>query len=158
MPSETPPVHKRPDPQGLTLTDYLEIVRRRKRELIWTTVVLFSIIAIVVAILPNQYVSMARVMIEQRAIPDEFVRTTVLADSRRQLGAVSERVLTSENIRAIVEKHDLYPELVASTSIDEVVGMVRASVEVDMMDYRERKKQVAGRGGGVRRGLQEQVA
>ena len=138
MSSEAPPVRERPDPQGLTLSDYLEIVRRRKRELIWPTVVLFSIIAIVLAIVPNQYLSVARVMIEQRAIPDDFVRTTVLADSRRQLGAVSERVLTRENIRAIVEKHNLYPELVASTSIDEVVGRVRASVKVEMMDFRQR--------------------
>jgi polysaccharide biosynthesis transport protein len=137
MSSDAPPVRERPDPQGLTLTDYLEIVRRRKRELIWPAVVLFSIIAIVVAILPNQYVSMATVMIEPGDVPGEFVRTTVTSDGRRQLGAVSERVLTYENIRAIIEKHDLYPDIVADTSIDEVVWMVRASVEVELTDYRE---------------------
>lgn len=139
MSSEATPVRERPDPQGLTLNDVLAIVRRRKRELIWPTLVLFSIIAVVLALWPNKYQSVARIMIEQGEIPDDFVRTTVLASTRQQLGVTSERVLTADNIRTIIEKHDLYPELVEATSIGKVVGMVRASVKVEMMDYRERK-------------------
>jgi polysaccharide biosynthesis transport protein len=142
MSSDAPPVRERSEPQGLTLTDYLEIVRRRKRELIWPTVVLFSIIAIVVALLPNKYLSIASIMIEQGEVPDEFVRTTVLANTRQQLGVTSERLLTTDNIGAIIEKHGLYPELVADTSVREVASMVRASVQVEMVDARQRNSRL----------------
>ena len=133
MSTEASPPPERPEQQGLTLSDYLEIAIRRKRELIWPALVLFSIVAVVAAVLPNKYESVARVMIEPSEIPDEFVRTTVLASTRQQLGATTERVLTTENFRAIIEKHGLYPELVEETSIDAVARAARGSARVAMI-------------------------
>jgi len=89
MSSETPSPPERPEQQGLTVADYLEILRRRKWELIWPAVLLFSIVAVVAAVLPNKYTSMARILVEHAEIPDEFVRTTVLAGTRQQLGATT---------------------------------------------------------------------
>ena len=136
MSSETPSPPERPEQQGLTVADYLEILRRRKWELIWPAVLLFSIVAVVAAVLPNKYTSVARVMIEQAEIPDDFVRTTVLAGTRQQLGATTERVVTTENLRDIIEKHALYPDLVESSSIGEVARAVRTAVKVEFTDGR----------------------
>ena len=133
MSTEAPPAPERPEQQGFTVSDYLEIALRRKRQLIWPTLVLFSIVAVVAAVLPNKYQSIATVLIEQSEIPDDFVRTTVLADTRQQLGATTERVRTTENLRAIIEKHGLYPDLVEETSIDEVARAARGSVQVEFM-------------------------
>lgn len=133
MSSEAQRPPEPPEQKGLTLSDYLEIALRRKRELIWPTVVLFSIIAVVAMVLPNQYQSVARVMIEQSEIPEDFVQTTVLAGVRQQLGETTERVLTTDNLRAIIEEHGLYPELVEETSIDEVARMARGSVRVELV-------------------------
>ena len=133
MSSEAPAVRERPDPQGLTLSDYLEIALRRRRELIWPTLLLFTIIVAVAVALPNKYESIARVMIEQPEIPVEFVQTTVPVNTRLQLGATTESVLTTENLRAIIEKHGLYPELVEETSINDVARAARRSARVAMI-------------------------
>ena len=138
MSTEASPAAERPEQQGLTVSDYLEIALRRKRELIWSTLVLFSIITIVTVVLPNKYVSIATVLIEQSEIPGDFVQTTVLAGTRQQLGATTERVLTTENLRVIIEKHGLYPELVEETSIDEVAHAARRSVQVELTSRGER--------------------
>ena len=137
MSSETPSPPERPEQQGLTVADYLEILRRRKWELIWPAVLLFSIVAVVAAVLPNKYTSMARILVEHAEIPDEFVRTTVLAGTRQQLGATTERVLTAENLIAIIERHGLYPDLVESSSVEAVARAVRSSVNVQFMDSRQ---------------------
>jgi len=133
MSSEAPPASERPEQQGLTVSDYLDIALRRKRELIWPTVIIFAIVAVVAAVLPNHYESMARVMIEQSDIPDDFVQTTVRAGTRQQFGATAERVLTTENLRAIIEEHGLYRELVEETSIDHVARVARGSVRAELM-------------------------
>lgn len=133
MSTEASPPTERPEPQGLTLSDYVEIALRRKRELIWPTLVLFTIIAVVAVALPNKYESIARVMIEQPEIPVEFVQTTVPVNTRLQLGATTESALTTENLRAIIEKHGLYPELVEETSIDDVARAARSSARVEMI-------------------------
>jgi polysaccharide biosynthesis transport protein len=137
MSSEAPQHTKLPEQPGLTVADYLEILRRRKWELIWSTVLLFSIVALVAAVLPNKYTSVARILIEQAEIPDEFVRTTILAGTRQQLGATTERVLTTENLQAIIEKHALYPDRVEKTSVGKVAGEMYASVKVEWTHSRE---------------------
>ena len=133
MSTEVSPAPERPEQQGLTVSDYLEIALRRKRELVWVTLLLFSIIAIVTVVLPNKYQSIATVLIEQSEIPDDFVQTTVRAGTRQQLGETTERVLTTGNLRAIIEKHGLYPDLVEESSIDEVAREARRSVQVELV-------------------------
>jgi uncharacterized protein involved in exopolysaccharide biosynthesis len=158
MSTEASPAPERPEQQGLTVSDYLEIALRRKRELIWFTLMLFSIIAIVTVVLPNKYQSIATVLIEQSEIPDDFVQTTVRAGTRQQLGETTERVLTTENLRAIIEKHGLYPELVEETSIDEVAREARRSVKVELVSSAPGRKRSAGRSDRLRRGLRKPLA
>jgi polysaccharide biosynthesis transport protein len=103
---------------------------------------LFSIIAIVTVVLPNKYQSIATVLIEQSEIPDDFVQTTVLAGTRQQLGETTERVLTTDNLRAIIEKHGLYPDLVEESSIDEVAREARRSVKVELVTVAARAEAI----------------
>lgn len=94
-----------------TTKDAVAFLRRRKSLFL---IVAFPILcaAIVLAFkLPAIYLSEAKVLIEQPAIPEDIVATTVNTYVDEQIEAVSQRVLANQNVSSLIEEFDLYPEM-----------------------------------------------
>jgi uncharacterized protein involved in exopolysaccharide biosynthesis len=77
--------------------------------------VLFAVPVICAAVvlafrLPAIYLSEAKVLIEQPAIPEDIVASTINTYVDEQIEAVSQRVLAAENVSMIIREFDLYPE------------------------------------------------
>jgi polysaccharide biosynthesis transport protein len=112
--------------------DYKGILRRRKWHLMLP---LLAILALSVALaysLPPVYRSSATILIEQQEIPQDLVRTTVTSYATERIEIIAQRVLTRANLRAIIEKHDLYPEERVQNP-DYVVQRLRASISQEMV-------------------------
>ena len=124
------------DEQFLTPGDYLAILKRRKWQLI-VPAVLFATIAVVVAqTLPAVYRSTATILIEQQEIPLDLIRTTVTSFADQRIQVISQRVLTTKNLGAIIKKHGLYSEMLQKKSLNTVVAKVRKSINLKMIpDY-----------------------
>jgi uncharacterized protein involved in exopolysaccharide biosynthesis len=88
----------------------MDFLRRRR----WLCIFVSAAIllgAIVLAFrLPPVYLSQATILIEQPAIPDDIVPSTIRSYVDEQIQIVAQRVQTSESTTAIIEKFDLYPE------------------------------------------------
>ena len=99
------------DEQVQDFGDYLAILKRRKWQLI-VPAVLLSIVAVLAALLiPAMYRSTATILIEQQEIPVDLVRTTVTSFADQRIQVISQRVMTSRNLSAIIERYNLYPDL-----------------------------------------------
>ena len=66
--------------EGLGLTDYIAILRRRRWYLIVPAVVIFAVAVAVAMLMPATYRSEATILIEQQQIPQDLVRSTVMAE------------------------------------------------------------------------------
>lgn len=119
-----------PAAQELSLADYLDIAKRRRWLLIIPAVLVFAIVAIVAALLPNKYESRATILIEQ---PDLGVglQPTVRGSSHQAIQVIGQRVLGRARLRELIEKHDLYVEERAVMPIDDVVGLMRADIQLE---------------------------
>ncbi len=99
-----------PASDAMTVKDALDFLRRR----FWLCVVIGAVIsfgAVVLAFrLPPVYLSQATILIEQPAIPDDIVPSTIRSYVDEQIQIVAQRVQTPESITAIIEEFDLYPE------------------------------------------------
>ena len=84
-------------------------------------------------LLPPLYRSTATILIEQQEIPAELVQTTVTGYADQRIQVISQRVMTTENLTKIIERHDLYPELRAKRSINAAVEAMRGAINVQMI-------------------------
>lgn len=121
------------DEQTQTLEDYLGILKRRKWQLI-VPAVLLSIVAVLAALfIPAMYRSSATILIEQQEIPPDLVRTTVTGFADQRIQVISQRVMTTKNLSAIIERYNLYPELRRKSSINAAVEEMRKAIDRKMI-------------------------
>lgn len=93
-----------------TLGDYLDVFRRRW---IYLATLLPSAILVAVYIaftLPPMYLSSGTILLEQATVPYDLVRTTVTTYADQQIELVQRRVMSIENLTALVEQYDPYPD------------------------------------------------
>jgi polysaccharide biosynthesis transport protein len=76
------------------------------------------------------YVAGATLAVSGQQMPEEFVRPTVLQETREQIDTMVGEMLSRENLARIVETHGLYPELRAGGSMAQAVSLLRSRVRV----------------------------
>ena len=117
--------------EALNLGNYLVVLRRRKWPLLGVMGLLLVISISVALILPTVYRSTAMILIEQKEIPEDLVQTTVNLYVDAQIMNAKDRVLTSANLREMIQKFNLYPVERREEPIEAVVDRMRGSIELE---------------------------
>jgi uncharacterized protein involved in exopolysaccharide biosynthesis len=114
------------------VSDYLDILRRRKNQLFLPALAIFIAIAALVFRLPSIYRSSATILIEEQEIPQDLVRTTVTGYADQRIQLISQRVMTNANLSRIVEEFDLYPGQRVKNSVYSAVETLREHINLEM--------------------------
>ncbi|MFV8819495.1 Wzz/FepE/Etk N-terminal domain-containing protein [Haliea sp. E17] len=93
-----------------TPQDYLNMLKRRKIWLLLPLVSIFSLAVIIALVIPPVYRSEAIILIEEQAVPKDFVQSTITSYADQRVQVISRRVLTTENITRIIKKFNLYQQ------------------------------------------------
>lgn len=122
-----------------TVRDYLDIVKRRKWAIVLPICAIFFLTSAVTVILPRVYRSTSTILIEEQDIPVEYVKTTVTGYAEQRLQAISQRVMSSQNLNEVIKRFQLYPDLRRKLTSDEVIEIMRkdiqfAAISVDVVD------------------------
>lgn len=121
-------------PQDNNAGDYLQGLKRRKGRLV---LVFAAVLALALAVtfgLPPVYTSRATILIEQQEIPQDLVRSTVTSYADQRVQVISQRVMTTANLSAIIDKYDLYADARASEPLEVVVtGMREDDVALELV-------------------------
>ncbi|WP_417585084.1 GumC family protein [Nitrincola sp.] len=118
------------------LSDYLDILRRRKYYFILTFPLLAAVAIAIALSLPPIYRSQGVILIESQDIPTDLVRSTVTSFAEQQIKVIEQRVLTTALIQEAVQKHNLYPELRQKASPTQLAQEFRSNVSVNMVSAR----------------------
>ncbi len=122
-----------------TVRDYLDIVKRRRSAIILPACAIFFLAFVVTLVLPRIYRSTSTILIEEQDIPPEYVKTTVTGYAEQRLQAISQRVMSSQNLSGVIDRFHLYPELKKKLTSDEIIEIMRkdiqfAAISVDVVD------------------------
>src|SRR5690606_17524153 len=118
-------------PQEMTLSAYLAVLRRRWREATAAAgLVAFGSIYITFA-LPAVYESAALILIEQQDVSPDFVPTTVTSYLAERIQAIHQRVVAAPNVEALIERLDLYPEERETVPIGELVATFQTDATME---------------------------
>ncbi len=115
------------------LKDYLEVIKRRKLQLLLTFGVLMLITLLLALGLPSVYRSTATILIEEQDIPTDLVQSTITSFADQQIQVISQRSMTSPNINRIIEDFNLYPEDRERVSQSELVDRVREDTTLELI-------------------------
>ena len=117
------------EPAPMGISDYLEILKRRAGVMVAAAIVIYIVAAIVAMALPAIYRSTAVILVEEQAIPQEFIKSTITSFADERIQVISQRVLTRTTLLQLVEKYDLYPAERRRETNDEILERMRKDIK-----------------------------
>src|ERR1022692_301766 len=83
----------------------------RRRKLFWIVAgAAFGVVLLIALFWPPTYRSMATILIEQQEIPQELVRSVITTYADQRVQVISQRVMTTQNLLALIDRYNLYPD------------------------------------------------
>jgi polysaccharide chain length determinant protein (PEP-CTERM system associated) len=119
---------------GKSVSDYLQIIKRRNSIIIIPILILWLISLIGALILPPLYRSEATILIEQQSIPLDMVRTTVVSYVDQRIMQIGKKLMTVHNLNKIIDKFDLYPQQRNKASLADLAYQFRESITLDIIN------------------------
>lgn len=126
--------------QGLDLARYVEILKRRIFYIIIPFALVMSVGFVVTAWLPPIYLSEGKILVESQQIPTDLVRPTVTATAKERIQVIEQRVLTRDNLLAIVNKFQLFPDKRQQMSGTELLDLMRQRTRVQPLELNQPRR------------------
>jgi uncharacterized protein involved in exopolysaccharide biosynthesis len=111
----------------------LEAARRRFWPMLIAFVTVFLGATAVALFWPATYRSEGTILIEQQQIPLDFVRAAVSSFAAERVEVISQRVMTSSNLGAILDKYNLFADERDNKSREQLIERMRESVTREMI-------------------------
>ena len=102
------PVRHQESDAGLNLGQYFQVFKKRWLLFVVPALVVFSIGLVIVILRPATYASQGKILVESQQIPVELVRPTVTATAAARIQVIEQRVMTRDNLLAIVDKFNVF--------------------------------------------------
>lgn len=118
-----------------SLGDYVSLLKRQKAPLLIAMLTIWTISLLLAFGLPSIFQSQATILVQNQQIPRNFVTSTVTTFAAQQIQIIQTRVLTVQNIIAIVEKFELYPQPDTDSRLPstELAELFRANMSVSLV-------------------------
>jgi len=121
------------DEQAKGLRDYVNGLRRRKRQVAVIAAALFAISVAVALLIPPSYRSTATILIEQQEIPSDLVRSTISSYADQRIQVISQQVMTRANLLRIIDKYDLYPRYRQTKTTEDLLDRMTKDIKLDIL-------------------------
>ena len=120
---------------GKTYTpeDYLWLAWRRKWFILVPALLVAAGVAVWVQLLPDRYRSETLILVVPQRVPESFVRSTVTARIEDRLQSITQQILSRTRLEAIIDEFDLYADERADLVMEDVVVLMRRSVDVQLV-------------------------
>lgn len=113
---------------------YWDVFRRRWLFMVVPFLLIASAGAVAVMVWPPTYLSEGKVLVQSQQIPTELVRPTVTSAAQERIQVIQQRTMTRENLIAIADKFQLFPEKRTLMSVTELVELMKKSTKITPVD------------------------
>jgi uncharacterized protein involved in exopolysaccharide biosynthesis len=123
---------------------YWELFKRRWAYFFVPFVVIASAGVGVALLWPATYSSEGKILVQSQQIPTELVRPTVTSAAQERIQVIEQRTMTRDNLIAIADKFQLFPDKRSLMSVTELVALMKkqtkiAPVDVEL-DFKQRSR------------------
>ena len=135
---------------------YLDIVKRRWLFLVVPFVLIAAAGTVGVLIWPPTYLSEGKILVQSQQIPTELVRPTVTSAAQERIQVIQQRTMTRDNLVAIADKFQLFPEKRTLMSVTELVELMKKSTKIapvdPILDFKQRTRSASRSNSAASRG------
>src|SRR5689334_12648444 len=93
---------------------------------------------------PPVYLSQGKILVQSQQIPAELVRPTVTNAAQERIQVIEQRTMTRDNLIAIIDKFQLFPDKRSLISVTELVALIRKQAKIApvdvQLDFRQRSR------------------
>ena len=123
---------------------YLDILRRRWLAFILPVVLIAGAGTAAVLIWPPTYLAEGKILVQSQQIPTELVRPTVTSAAQERIQVIQQRTMTRDNLIAIADKFQLFPDKRPLMSVTELVDLMKKSTKIapvdPILDFKQRSR------------------
>jgi protein tyrosine kinase modulator len=112
-------------------TFYWNLVKRRAVFFLIPFILVLSAGLALAALWPASYESVGKILVESQQIPTELVRPTVTSAAQERIQVIEQRTMSRENLLAIIDKFQLFPEKRNFMSATELVELMRKNTKIE---------------------------
>ena len=110
------------------------LVYWRRRKLFWVVAgAAFGVMLLIALFWPPTYRSMATILIEQQEIPQELVRSVISTYADQRVQVISQRVMTTQNLLALIDRYNLYPDARERLPREALIQRMRDDIGMKMI-------------------------
>jgi uncharacterized protein involved in exopolysaccharide biosynthesis len=110
---------------------YWELVKRRFLHFLCPFIVIALVGTAATILWPAVYLAEGRILVQSQQIPAELVRPTVTNAAQERIQVIEQRTMTRENLIAIVDKFQLFPEKRTLMSVTQLVELMKKSTKIE---------------------------
>jgi len=110
--------------------DYWDMARRRRWWFLLPCFAGWSIIIMIVYLLPARYVSEATILVSGQSVPDKYVPTNVPSQMVQRLQSMTQQIMSRTKLQKVMEDYRLYLKARASQSPDQLVDRMRKDIDI----------------------------
>ena len=118
-------------PLGEILRDPAGVVRRHWMLMLAAAIAGLVATGIVASLQEPQYFARATVLIASQKLSEQFVRPTITEDVLERINAMTAEALSREKLATVVEKYDLFPEILESRGMADAVAALRREIVIE---------------------------
>lgn len=126
----------------LTLNYIKGIIRRRKNIGALLFISILTVFVVIALLLPAIYRSRVEILIENQQIPEDYVKSTSTSYAEQRLEKISRKVMSYSKLVSMIEKHNLYSDLISKGDISSAVSELHSSISLETTDTRIGNRQV----------------
>jgi polysaccharide chain length determinant protein (PEP-CTERM system associated) len=126
--------------KGFSSHDYIDIFRKR----IW-----YFVIPLVLGLIitggylltaPKSYKSSSLILVAPQKIPQDYVKATVTSTVEDRLQSIAQEIMSRTRLEQVISEFKLYPNLVKSAPMEEVVEAMRKDIEINVPTAKDKEK------------------
>ena len=118
----------------LSLTEYLDIARRRKWWIILPALATLLISLVIAYRLQNIYRAETTILVDSSQVPYNYVAPIINTDISARLGTLQQQVLSPTRLKTLVEAEGLFPDPNSNRTEDDVIQAVQKAITVEVVN------------------------
>ena len=125
---------------GMEMSDYLEILRRRKWYIVFSILLILFGASVYSVVAPEKYKSSTTILVIAQKVPEAYVRSTVSSQVDERLFTIRQQVMSRTRLLAVMEELGLYKEERKSLPPEGIVEMMRKSIDIQVASAQDRSR------------------
>jgi polysaccharide chain length determinant protein (PEP-CTERM system associated) len=120
--------------------DYIDIFLKRIWYFIIPVVLVFTGTVVYLVITPKWFKSSSLILVSPQKIPQDYVKATVTSTVEDRLQSIAQEIMSRTRLEQVISEYKLYPNMVKSAPMEEVVEAMRRDIQIDVPTSRDKEK------------------